>query len=221
MGGDEGVNLVIPGRRQGARRAVPTCASGSTATRRRSSPCWRAIRGWRRSRSSSTATIPSAWTTSRARRSAMAAAARRMWRAIEAVKKGEADFAVSAGNTGALMAMARFCLRTTAEIDRPAIAALWPTLRGRERRARLRRDDRRRRAAALRFRRDGRRDGAGAVRHPAADRRPPQYRRRGGQGPRAGPGGRPAPRGRPTCPTSTISASSRATISARARSTSS
>ncbi len=53
-----------------------------------------------------------------------------MWRAIEAVKKGEADFAVSAGNTGALMAMARFCLRTTAEIDRPAIAALWPTLRG-------------------------------------------------------------------------------------------
>ncbi len=53
-----------------------------------------------------------------------------MWRAIEAVKKGDADFAVSAGNTGALMAMAKFCLRTAAEIDRPAIAALWPTLRG-------------------------------------------------------------------------------------------
>jgi phosphate acyltransferase len=53
-----------------------------------------------------------------------------MWRAIEAVKKGEADFAVSAGNTGALMAMAKFCLRTAAEIDRPAIAALWPTVRG-------------------------------------------------------------------------------------------
>lgn len=53
-----------------------------------------------------------------------------MWRAIEAVKKGDADFAVSAGNTGALMAMAKFCLRTAAGIDRPAIAALWPTLRG-------------------------------------------------------------------------------------------
>ncbi len=53
-----------------------------------------------------------------------------MWRAIEAVKKGEADFALSAGNTGALTAMAKFCLRTTADIDRPAIAALWPTLRG-------------------------------------------------------------------------------------------
>ena len=53
-----------------------------------------------------------------------------MWLAIEAVKKSEADAAVSAGNTGALMAMARFCLRTMAQIERPAIAALWPTLRG-------------------------------------------------------------------------------------------
>jgi glycerol-3-phosphate acyltransferase PlsX len=53
-----------------------------------------------------------------------------MWLAIDAVKKGEADVAVSAGNTGALMAMARFNLRTMAGIERPAIAALWPTLRG-------------------------------------------------------------------------------------------
>jgi len=53
-----------------------------------------------------------------------------MWRAIEAVKSGGADFAVSAGNTGALMAMAKVCLRGAAEIHRPAIAALWPTLRG-------------------------------------------------------------------------------------------
>src|SRR5215218_8615562 len=53
-----------------------------------------------------------------------------MWLAIEAVKKGEADVAVSAGNTGALMAMARFCLRTLRGIDRPAIAAVWPTIRG-------------------------------------------------------------------------------------------
>jgi phosphate acyltransferase len=53
-----------------------------------------------------------------------------MWQAIEAVKAGEADCAVSAGNTGALMAMAKFCLHTMAPIERPAIAALWPTLRG-------------------------------------------------------------------------------------------
>ena len=53
-----------------------------------------------------------------------------MWRAIESVKKGEADVAVSAGNTGALMAMSKFCLRTMAHVDRPAIAAIWPTTRG-------------------------------------------------------------------------------------------
>ena len=53
-----------------------------------------------------------------------------MWLAIEAVKKGDADVAVSGGNTGALMAMAKFELKTLPGIARPAIAALWPTLRG-------------------------------------------------------------------------------------------
>jgi phosphate acyltransferase len=53
-----------------------------------------------------------------------------MWRAIEAVKADEADVAVSAGNTGALMAMAKFCLRTMANVERPAIAGIWPTSRG-------------------------------------------------------------------------------------------
>jgi phosphate acyltransferase len=53
-----------------------------------------------------------------------------MWLAIDAVKKGEADVAVSAGNTGALMAMARFCLRMLPGIDRPALAGVWPTMRG-------------------------------------------------------------------------------------------
>ena len=53
-----------------------------------------------------------------------------MWLAIEAVKKGDADVTVSAGNTGALMAMARFCLHMQPGVDSPAIAAVWPTLRG-------------------------------------------------------------------------------------------
>ena len=53
-----------------------------------------------------------------------------MWQAIEAVKTGDADCAVSAGNTGALMAMAKVCLHTMPPIERPAIAAMWPTLRG-------------------------------------------------------------------------------------------
>src|SRR5580692_7282191 len=53
-----------------------------------------------------------------------------MWLAIDAVKKGDADMVVSCGNTGALMAMSKFNLKTLPGIERPAIAALWPTLRG-------------------------------------------------------------------------------------------
>jgi glycerol-3-phosphate acyltransferase PlsX len=51
-----------------------------------------------------------------------------MWLALEAVRDGRADAAVSAGNTGALMVMAKFCLKTIQGIDRPAIAAIWPTI---------------------------------------------------------------------------------------------
>ena len=51
-----------------------------------------------------------------------------MGMAIEAVKSGEAGAAVSAGNTGALMAIAKLALRTMPGIDRPALAALLPTL---------------------------------------------------------------------------------------------
>jgi glycerol-3-phosphate acyltransferase PlsX len=53
-----------------------------------------------------------------------------MWLAIDAVKKGEADAAISAGNTGALMAMSRFHLKMLDGVERPAIAALWPTIKG-------------------------------------------------------------------------------------------
>ena len=48
--------------------------------------------------------------------------------AIEAVKNGDAGAAVSAGNTGALMAMSKLALRTMPGIDRPALAGLMPTL---------------------------------------------------------------------------------------------
>jgi len=53
-----------------------------------------------------------------------------MWRAVQAVRDGHADAAVSAGNTGALMAMSKICLKTMAHVERPAIAAIWPTTRG-------------------------------------------------------------------------------------------
>lgn len=48
--------------------------------------------------------------------------------AIDLVKQGKARAAVSAGNTGALMAIAKLSLRTMHGIDRPALAALMPTL---------------------------------------------------------------------------------------------
>jgi len=52
-----------------------------------------------------------------------------MGMAIDAVKQGKANAAVSAGNTGALMAMSLFSLRTMPGIDRPALAAVLPTLK--------------------------------------------------------------------------------------------
>ena len=50
--------------------------------------------------------------------------------AINLVKQGEADACVSAGNTGALMAMSRFVLKMLPGIERPAICAVLPTLTG-------------------------------------------------------------------------------------------
>ncbi|RPD37362.1 phosphate acyltransferase PlsX [Candidatus Liberibacter solanacearum] len=53
-----------------------------------------------------------------------------MWCAIEAVKKKKATAVVTAGNTGALIAMARLCLSKISGVDRPSLAAFWPTFQG-------------------------------------------------------------------------------------------
>ena len=53
-----------------------------------------------------------------------------MWMSIAAVKNGGAQAAISAGNTGALMAMSKVVLQTIPGIERPALAAMWPTLIG-------------------------------------------------------------------------------------------
>ena len=54
-----------------------------------------------------------------------------LWNAVESVKKGEAGAVVSAGNTGALMAISKLILRmSVAGLERPAIVASWPTLKG-------------------------------------------------------------------------------------------
>lgn len=54
-----------------------------------------------------------------------------LWNAIQSVKAGEAAAIVSAGNTGALMALSKLILRMSAPgLDRPAIVASWPTIKG-------------------------------------------------------------------------------------------
>ena len=53
-----------------------------------------------------------------------------MWHTILSVKNGEANVAVSAGNTGALMAVSMFNLGIIDGVARPAIASIWPTLKG-------------------------------------------------------------------------------------------
>ncbi|WP_370373831.1 phosphate acyltransferase PlsX [Henriciella pelagia] len=54
-----------------------------------------------------------------------------MWGMIETVKQGEAHAGVSAGNTGALMAMSMLALRKMPGVHRPGMTAVWPTLKGR------------------------------------------------------------------------------------------
>ena len=53
-----------------------------------------------------------------------------MWNAVECVKSGTAHAAVSAGNTGALMAISIMLLRKMAGVHRPGMTALWPTMQG-------------------------------------------------------------------------------------------
>lgn len=52
-----------------------------------------------------------------------------LWNAVEAIRTGEAQAAVSGGNTGALMAISKLILRMTGGLDRPALVASWPTMR--------------------------------------------------------------------------------------------
>ncbi|HQN50521.1 MAG TPA: phosphate acyltransferase PlsX [Phenylobacterium sp.] len=53
-----------------------------------------------------------------------------MWNAIEAVRAGEADAAISSGNTGGLMAISKLVLRMSIDFDRPCLVASWPGAKG-------------------------------------------------------------------------------------------
>jgi phosphate acyltransferase len=53
-----------------------------------------------------------------------------LWNAVEAIRDGHAHAAVSAGNSGALMAISKLVLRMAADLERPAFVASWPSARG-------------------------------------------------------------------------------------------
>lgn len=53
-----------------------------------------------------------------------------MWNAVEAIRDGQAACAISAGNTGALMAISKLILRMSADLDRPALVASIPHAKG-------------------------------------------------------------------------------------------
>ncbi|MDX7950744.1 phosphate acyltransferase PlsX [Lichenihabitans sp. Uapishka_5] len=130
MGGDHGPAVVLDGaaRVAAARADVTFLAFGDEAIITPLLPKWPGLAG-RMTLHHSDVAIRMDDKPSQALRTGRRVSS--MWMAIEAIKRGEADVAVSAGNTGALMAMSKVCLRTMPQIDRPAIAALWPTLRGR------------------------------------------------------------------------------------------
>ena len=53
-----------------------------------------------------------------------------MWLSIDSVKKKETDIVISAGNTGALLVIAKLNLKMIENIDKPALSALWPNKKG-------------------------------------------------------------------------------------------
>ena len=53
-----------------------------------------------------------------------------MWLAIESVKNKDCDIVISAGNTGALLVIAKLNLKMIENIDKPALSALWPNKKG-------------------------------------------------------------------------------------------
>ena len=182
MGGDVGASVVIPGAAISLKRHPDSeflLYRRQQADRASNSP---AIRRSRRPRASS---IPTLTVSMHDKPSQALRRGRKnssMWLAIDAVKKGEADVAVSAGNTGALMAMARFHLHTHAGHRPAGDCRRMADGARRFRRARPRRQHRRRCASSGVARGHGQRDGERAVRPEASDRRPAQYRGRGGQG---------------------------------------
>ena len=127
MGGDRAPEVVVEGANI-ARERFPSTSFLMFGDRPRLSRWWKLIRHLRRRRNTGTTEVVSSEDKpSVALRSARGSSMRL---AIDSVRDGEASCVVSAGNTGALMAIAKFVLKTMPGIDRPAITTYYPTMRG-------------------------------------------------------------------------------------------
>ena len=167
-----GVRILLVGKR-GRPGAAPRPPRGSPAASRSCTPA-------RSSRWPSTRRTPCA------RRPT-----RRWWSAVRQVKEGRAGAFVSAGNTGAVMAAGLFGLRRIPGVDRPALAAAFPTRRGATLVARRRRQCRLQARLPRPVRADGLDLRRAGLRHRPPNGRVALERRGGREGQRPGAGGAP------------------------------
>ena len=128
MGGDHGPSVVVPGVAKAAQAlpGVRFLLHGDEArlnAELAKSPAARAVSEVRHTDKSIAMDEKPAQAMRRGKGSSL-------WNAVESLRAGEAQACVSAGNTGALMAISKLILRMGAELERPAIVASWPTMKG-------------------------------------------------------------------------------------------
>jgi len=127
MGGDHGPSVVVPGVAYGAEqwraRGVRFLLHGDQARIEAELAQAPAARAFCEIRHTDKMIAMDAKPAQAMRRGAGSS----LWNAIESVHLGEAQAAVSSGNTGALMAIARLILRMVGDLKRPALVGMWPT----------------------------------------------------------------------------------------------
>ncbi len=129
MGGDFGPSSSFRAQRS-LSRGTATSSSSSSATNVRSRRCWRQPAGEGSFAGRSRRRCHPIWTTSRPSTALTAVACPPCGKAMDEVKFGRAAAAVSAGNTGRADGNGRLQPEDMEGVGRPALAALWPTLRG-------------------------------------------------------------------------------------------
>lgn len=125
MGGDDAPGVVVDGAAhflKGRRRDVGVLLHGDEAQLAPLVDKWPELKAVCEIRHTESEVDMSAKPSEAVRRSRGSS----MWNAVQSVKTGEAQVAISAGNTGALMAISKVVLRMKPGVHRPAIAASWP-----------------------------------------------------------------------------------------------